>query len=81
MNRTGGAHTGSAFDLGAAAAYGSTPRRECLLCLLPSWPIHQVLDLAPANWPVTAERPEVQTKLSANIYRAATLTETPAAHA
>ena len=46
-----------------------------LLCLLPCWPAHQVLDLAPVSWPATSARPDVQAKLAANIYRAATLTE------
>lgn len=44
-----------------------------LLCLLPSWPINQVLELAPANWKVTVGRPEVQQKLDANVYRQVTL--------
>jgi transposase len=44
-----------------------------LLCLLPSWSALKVLDLAPANWQATIERPDVQAKLSANIYRTATL--------
>jgi transposase len=44
-----------------------------LLCVLPSWSALKVLDLAPANWLATIERPDVQAKLSANIYRAATL--------
>jgi hypothetical protein len=44
-----------------------------LLCLLPSWPIHDVLELAPANWRVALARPEVQAKLDANVYRQVTL--------
>jgi transposase len=40
-----------------------------LLCLLPSWPINRVLELAPANWRATLERPEVQKQLDANVYR------------
>lgn len=44
-----------------------------LLCLLPSWPIHDVLELAPANWRTTLERPEVQKKLEANVFRQVTL--------
>lgn len=44
-----------------------------LLCLLPSWSQLKLIDLAPANWQATLERPDVQAKLSANIYRAATL--------
>lgn len=44
-----------------------------LLCLLPSWPIHDVLELAPANWRATLERADVQEKLDANICRQVTL--------
>lgn len=44
-----------------------------LLCLLPSWPINRVLELAPANWRATLERPEVQEKLDANVFRQVTL--------
>jgi hypothetical protein len=44
-----------------------------LFCLLPQWPIHKVLDLAPANWQPTLADPAVQQKLEANIFRRATL--------
>ena len=40
-----------------------------LLCLLPSWPKHRVLELAPVNWKTTLERPEVQQTLAANVFR------------
>lgn len=40
-----------------------------LLCLLPSWPKHRVLDLAPAYWRKTFESPEVQQALGANVFR------------
>ena len=40
-----------------------------LLCLLPSWPKHRVLELAPAYWKETVARPEVQQALAANIFR------------
>jgi hypothetical protein len=40
-----------------------------LLCLLPSWPKHRVLELAPAYWKETVARPEVQQVLAANIFR------------
>ena len=40
-----------------------------LLCLLPSWPLQRVLELAPANWRRTLENPDVRTELEANIYR------------
>lgn len=46
-----------------------------ILCLLPRWPIHQVLDLAPAYWGATYARDAVQAELAANVYRRATLTE------
>jgi hypothetical protein len=44
-----------------------------LLCLLPSWPINRVLELAPVNWRATLERPEVQQGLAANVFRQVTL--------
>ena len=44
-----------------------------LFCLLPSWPAHRVLDLAPANWTALLQDPEVQQRLDANIFRRATL--------
>ena len=40
-----------------------------LLCLLPSWPRHRVLELAPAYWKQTLEKPETQQKLNANVFR------------
>lgn len=49
-----------------------------LLCLLPNWPVHRVLELAPANWATTLVAPEVQQQLEANIFRRATLL--PGAH-
>ena len=51
-----------------------------LLCLLPSWPINKMLELAPANWRVTLERPEVQQRLEANVFRQVAIgTRVPAA--
>jgi len=44
-----------------------------LLCLLPSWPACDVLQLAPVNWAATSERPEVRRLLEGNIYRRASL--------
>jgi hypothetical protein len=44
-----------------------------LLCLLPSWPNHRVLELAPAYWKQTLENPETQEKLAANVFRRALL--------
>jgi transposase len=46
-----------------------------LFCLLPSWPIHRVLELAPANWTATSQDAAVQAKLAANIFRNLTLIE------
>lgn len=40
-----------------------------LFILLPSWPRHRVLDLAPAYWRQTLEQPETQQKLLANVFR------------
>jgi transposase len=40
-----------------------------LLCLLPSWPRHRLLQLAPAYWKQTFEQPETQQKLAANVFR------------
>ena len=44
-----------------------------LFCLLPTWPQHRLLELAPLNWKATVELPEVKQVLAANPYRAATL--------
>jgi transposase len=40
-----------------------------LLCLLPRWPRHRVLELAPAYWSKTLEQGETQEKLDANVFR------------
>jgi transposase len=48
-----------------------------LFCLLPSWPAHRVLELAPAYWTATLEDPQVQQRLEANIFRRATLQPVP----
>jgi transposase len=44
-----------------------------LLCLLPSWPRHRVLELAPAYWRSTLEQGEAQQKLDANVFRRVSL--------
>jgi transposase len=44
-----------------------------LLCLLPRWPQHRVLDLAPLNWRETLEQREAQQALDANVVRRAVL--------
>ena len=45
-----------------------------LLCLLPSWPEHQVLELAPVEWARTRKRDDVRRLLDDNHFRKATLT-------
>jgi hypothetical protein len=44
-----------------------------ILCLLPDWPAHRLLELAPAHWTETAARDEVKALLDADPYRALTL--------
>ena len=44
-----------------------------ILCLLPDWPVHRLLELAPAYWKKTAAREDVKALLDANPYRALTL--------
>ena len=44
-----------------------------LLCLLPSWPIHRVLELAPLHWSETREQQETQQRLAANVFRRVSL--------
>ena len=44
-----------------------------LLCLLPNWPVLQVLDLSPACWSKTLERRDVQQQLDLNVFRQAAL--------
>lgn len=44
-----------------------------LLCLLPSWKVTDVLDLAPARWRETAARADVKASLAANVFRRASL--------
>jgi transposase len=50
-----------------------------LLCLLPTWPKHRMLEFAPLGWNKTTQLDEVQATLAANPYRAATLLEANAA--
>jgi transposase len=40
-----------------------------LLCLIPGWPRHRLLELAPADWKQALEQPETQQKLAANVFR------------
>lgn len=44
-----------------------------VLCLLPDWPEHQLLELAPLRWTNTAARDDVRARLDANRFRALTL--------
>ncbi len=44
-----------------------------LFCLLPQWPEHRVLELAPVEWSVTRERDDVRVLLDANRFRQLTL--------
>jgi len=49
-----------------------------LLCLLPDWSTHRLLELAPASWAATLAREDVQRQLAANIFRQASLGAPPA---
>ena len=40
-----------------------------LLCLLPSWPVHRVLELSPSSWKTTSQRSEVRAELDGNVFR------------
>ena len=40
-----------------------------LFCLLPSWPKHRLLELAPVYWQKTLEQPETQQRLDSNVFR------------
>jgi transposase len=44
-----------------------------VLCLLPNWSEHRMLDLAPVAWPTTRERDDVRTLLASNPFRRLTL--------
>lgn len=44
-----------------------------MLCLLPHWPDHELLDLAPLCWNKTVARDDVRARLDANRFRALTL--------
>lgn len=43
-----------------------------LFCLLPNWPKHRLLELAPVNWQATAERQDARAMLDADWFRALT---------
>lgn len=40
-----------------------------LFCLLPGWPRHRLLDLAPAYWQQTLQQHDAQKRLAANVFR------------
>ena len=44
-----------------------------LFCLLPSWPITSVLDLAPAYWQKTLQNEDTQKRLDSNSFRRVSL--------
>jgi hypothetical protein len=44
-----------------------------IFCLLPRWPEHRLLDLAPVTWNETRARADVQALLDANLFRKLTL--------
>jgi len=46
-----------------------------LFCLLPSWPVKRVLELAPVNWKKTLEDKDAQQRLAANVFRKVSLGE------
>jgi transposase len=46
-----------------------------LFCLLPRWPVHRVLELAPLHWQKTLEHEDTQRRLAENLYRKVCLGE------
>jgi transposase len=40
-----------------------------LLCLLPTWPVNRVLELAPMNWAATIATTDVREQLDGNVFR------------
>jgi len=44
-----------------------------LFCLLPSWPIKRVLELAPVNWNKTLQDKDAQQRLAGNVFRSVAL--------
>ena len=72
-----GGRTNSAFTslLASCRMLGIEPWSYLrdLLCLLPRWPQHQVLQLAPVNWNETSQRDDVKKTLGLDPYRLLTL--------
>ena len=44
-----------------------------LLCLIPNWPAHRILELAPAFWDETLQKEDTQQRLAADIFRPVTM--------
>lgn len=44
-----------------------------VFCLMPDWPEHELLDIAPLHWAATSARDDVRERLDANRFRALTL--------
>jgi hypothetical protein len=44
-----------------------------VFCLLPRWPEHRLLELAPIHWNATRARDDVRVLLDANTFRRLTL--------
>jgi transposase len=44
-----------------------------ILCLLPRWQAHRLLEIVPVNWSATSQRDDVRALLAADPYRTATL--------
>lgn len=72
-----GGHTNAVFTslLASCRMLGVEPWSYLrdLFCLLPRWPHHRVLELAPVNWAETSTSDEVQRVLRLDPYRAITL--------
>ena len=72
-----GGHTNAVFTslLASCRMLGVEPWSYLrdLFCLLPRWPHHRVLELAPVNWAATSTSDEVQRVLRLDPYRAITL--------
>jgi transposase len=51
-----------------------------LFCLLPSWPMSRILELAPAHWQQTLEQHDAQERLAANPFRRVALGELQPLH-
>lgn len=68
-----GADVNAAFVslLASCALHGLEPFGYVrdLLCLLPTWPVNRVLELAPAYWRETLQKREAQQTLGANVFR------------